>query len=1107
MDRLHRVQLIVVVFLVAVALSSLLTPTTSAGSTTTAPTLTSSKSSVAPGASVRVVGKGFPKQARAMLTLGADGRRVLSKGVTTDRRGAFSGTISVPDLADGTYQLAATAGDTTATTSLKVKTRPTTPTKTPRPKATATSTATPVPTETPTPPPTETPVPTSTPTQRPTATATDTPVPPTATATPTATVTATRTPTNTATSVPPTATATTAATATATATATPTMSVAITSPQSGASFTTAQVVVLAAEVTGAATVSRVEFFDNGALAGTEDTAPFGYSWTVTGAQNGSHRWQARAVDGTGKAVTSATVDLVVDIAATPTPTATSTAGALITAAAETNPMPHSGDAADDPAIWLNPTSLASSAVIGTDKLGGLAVYDLAGNQLYYYADSTPNNVDLRYNFPLGGQRRAVVATTDRGTDSIRLYTVDPGTRGLTYVSARTIATGIGVAGLCMYVSPTTGVYYAFVSDSSGTVQQWELFDNGAGKIDAKKVRTISLASTTEGCVADDGTGALYIAEEDVALWRYGAEPGAGSARSQVEPVGANLTADIEGLAIYYGGSGYLIASSQGSNDYAVFSRGSNAYLGRFKIDDGTIDGVSYTDGIDVTNVNLGGAFASGLFVAQDDRNSGGNQNFKLVPWDRIAASFPSALSVDTGYDPRAVSGNGSVATSTPPPVATSTPTATASATNTPRPTATATSTPQAVATATPTATATASSPQTAIGGSVTYYVDSVAGDDANSGTSTSSPWKSLTKANAAVLNPGDRLLFKRGGSWSGKLALTRSGSATQPIVVGSYGSGDLPLIQGGSSCVALSGSSIVVQELAISACGWAGIEITGSSNRVERSTITGNVAGIFVKPGAVGNRILNNRIVDNNRMSVLTVGGNDDSGAFGVLLQGDDTEVAYNLISGHDAFSYDYGRDGSAIEVYGGQRNNVHHNTAANNDAFTELGNSRSADNTFAYNVVTSSLDTSVFVVTRGSGSSYGPVARTSLVNNSVYLTGAQSQGFVCSSGCGPDILSMRNNVIVAGWKVGYADRAFDEDYDVYWGGIAQFTLGSHSRIADPRFVGAASGDLHLQATSPAIDQGVSAGYGADRDGVPVPTDGNGDGVAVPDAGAYEYAP
>ncbi|MDE0365378.1 MAG: phytase, partial [Gammaproteobacteria bacterium] len=47
------------------------------------------------------------------------------------------------------------------------------------------------------------------------------------------------------------------------------------------------------------------------------------------------------------------------------------------------------------------------------------------------------------------------------------------------------------------------------------------------------------------------------------------------------------------------------------------------YLGQFRaVADAAagIDGVSETDGIDVTSANLGPAFANGLFIAQDGRN-------------------------------------------------------------------------------------------------------------------------------------------------------------------------------------------------------------------------------------------------------------------------------------------------------------------------------------------------------------------------------------------------------------------------------------------------------------------------------------------------------
>jgi len=322
----------------------------------------------------------------------------------------------------------------------------------------------------------------------------------------------------------------------------------------------------------------------------------------------------------------------------------------VPAAGETDPVRHEGDAADDVAIWVDPSDPGRSTIIGTDKEGGLAVYDLSGRQLHYYDDGPQNNVDLRDGFPLGDRPVALVASSDTAADGIRLYAVDPASRGLVEVTEGPISVGIGAAGLCLYRSPTSGTYYVFVGDSSGTVQQWELVTDGAGGVEATKARTISLGSTTEGCVADDDTGALYIAEEDVALWRYGAEPDAGEARTAVDTVGeGRLAADVEGLAIYDdgGGAGYLIASSQGSDSFAVYERGEgNRYVAAFSIGGGAVDGVTHTDGIAATSAALSVAFPDGLFVAQDDDNDGGNQNFKLVPWGDIARAANPPLAAD-----------------------------------------------------------------------------------------------------------------------------------------------------------------------------------------------------------------------------------------------------------------------------------------------------------------------------------------------------------------------------------------------------------------------------------------------------------------------------
>jgi hypothetical protein len=388
----------------------------------------------------------------------------------------------------------------------------------------------------------------------------------------------------------------------------------------------------------------------------------------------------------------------------------------------------------------------------------------------------------------------------------------------------------------------------------------------------------------------------------------------------------------------------------------------------------------------------------------------------------------------------------------------------------------------------------------------TYYVDSAGGNDTNSGTSASSAWRTLSKANSAPLVPGDQLLLRRGDTWTGSLQIIKSGTGAAPIMFDAYGTGAAPLITGPGTCIAVSGSYVVVRDLHADSCSWAGIAIAGDGDRADGNMSTDNVVGVSVQDGSTGAVIVHNELRDNNKMSVLTKSpSNDDSGAFGVLLHGDDAEIAYNTISGSSAFSYDYGLDGSAVEIYGGRGNYIHDNLAVGDDAFAELGNSRSADNTFTYNVYRSTLSNSIFLITRGANSSLGPVQRTIAENNSVLLTGSSSQGFVCYAGCTGSVLRLRNNIFQAVWKCGYADGAFDEDYDLFYGGILQFARGAHSRVAPPRFVDPSTGDLHLQATSPAIDAGISVGLTSDFDGRSVPVDGNGDGVATPDMGAFEY--
>lgn len=329
----------------------------------------------------------------------------------------------------------------------------------------------------------------------------------------------------------------------------------------------------------------------------------------------------------------------------------------VAAAAETAPVDDPCDAADDPAIWVNASEPEASLIVATNKQRGLLVYGLDGRVVSRLDAGRVNNVDLRPRAGAPGGERIVVAGTNRTTMEIDVFELDPASGRLSPLLAEPIVAGLDEPyGLCLYRSAASGALYVFANDHDGVVTQWRLADAEGGRLRGEQVRTWSVGSQTEGCVADDANGWLFVGAEEVGIWRYDAEPEASAERPLAvdttglgAPGGGRLAADVEGLAIYEppGGGprdGFLIASSQGNHTYVVYNRAPpHDYRGTFRIGAGagSIDGAEDTDGIDVVSAPLGPRYPRGLLVAQDGINTdpGGaeaHQNFKLVSWRDVA---------------------------------------------------------------------------------------------------------------------------------------------------------------------------------------------------------------------------------------------------------------------------------------------------------------------------------------------------------------------------------------------------------------------------------------------------------------------------------------
>lgn len=78
-----------------------------------------------------------------------------------------------------------------------------------------------------------------------------------------------------------------------------------------------------------------------------------------------------------------------------------------------------------------------------------------------------------------------------------------------------------------------------------------------------------------------------------------------------------------------------------------------------------------------------------------------------------------------------------------------------------------------------------------------YYVDSENGNDTNNGTSEGTAFQTIEKINSIEFQPGDQILFKCGGTWTGALMPKGSGEEGNPITIGSYGEGPKPVLMPG----------------------------------------------------------------------------------------------------------------------------------------------------------------------------------------------------------------------------------------------------------------------------------------------------------------------
>lgn len=347
------------------------------------------------------------------------------------------------------------------------------------------------------------------------------------------------------------------------------------------------------------------------------------------------------------------------------------------------------------------------------------------------------------------------------------------------------------------------------------------------------------------------------------------------------------------------------------------------------------------------------------------------------------------------------------------------------------------------------------------------------------------------------------------------ISVVGSGGASRTIIDGGNAGSVVTFNAGEKKGTVLTGFTITHGRASF---GGGGIEILSSSPNIRNNIIQNNQAcwgsGIEVSFGSPiirGNRILNNR---QSGCSGGTGGGGIEIGGAA------SAQIIANLIQGNDAGS---GAGGGGISLWAAGTPTIANNTI--------IGNTASAGGAISMFNQSDALVVQNLIVNnsapQGGGVYYlvpsGALGPT-LVNNTFTRNHASSgQGSAVYANNFDVPSHLYNNIInaVSGQSAVYCGDLNSTtpplffNNDVFatggtpYGGLCSDQSGSNGNISDdPLFL--STNNLRLGPGSPAIDAGDNAAPGLqakDLDNQPRKVDGDSDGTAVIDMGAYEFQP
>jgi 3-phytase len=310
--------------------------------------------------------------------------------------------------------------------------------------------------------------------------------------------------------------------------------------------------------------------------------------------------------------------------------------------------------ADDPAIWLHPTTPTQSWFLGTDKgdsLGGLHAFGFDGRRdtaRTRFPLRRPNNVDIVQRVVFGADTMDLAVATERGAMRLRVFrlpemsAVDDG--GIPVFDGDAARGPMGVA---LWRRPADGAAFAIVGGKSGPTEgylwQFRLVRDSAGVIRGERVRvfgTYSGKKEIEAIAVDQSLGFVYYSDETVGIRQYHVDPAHPDAAQELALFGTTgFVQDHEGIAIYpmSDSTGWIVVSDQQGRRLQVFRR-EGARGAPFRHDLVATIPVSAleTDGLEVTAAPVGERFPQGALIMMST-----NRTFHVYDWRDIAKRLPA----------------------------------------------------------------------------------------------------------------------------------------------------------------------------------------------------------------------------------------------------------------------------------------------------------------------------------------------------------------------------------------------------------------------------------------------------------------------------------